>query len=87
MTSSVLQDLLIDSFIGDLIGIAQGLFLIRVIVTSTSLAIRRLHDIDRSGFWYLLYLIPLFGALVLLWWSIQNGTIGSNTYGEQPEDL
>lgn len=87
VTSSVLQDWLIDSFIGDLIGLAQGLFFILVIVTSTSLGIRRLHDVDRSGFWYLLCLIPLFGTLVLLWWSIQNGTSGSNTYGEQPEDL
>lgn len=87
IASYLFEAMLIDSFIGDLIGLAQGLFFILLIVTSTSLGIRRLHDIDRSGFWYLLCLIPVFGTLILLWWSIQSGTIGSNIYGEQPVDL
>lgn len=87
IASSLFEAMLIDSLIGDLIGLAQGLLFILVIVTSTSLGIRRLHDIDRSGFWYLLCLIPVFGTLILLWWSIQSGTMGSNIYGEQPVDL
>jgi uncharacterized membrane protein YhaH (DUF805 family) len=87
VVSSLLQGMLIDSFIGDLIGMAEVLFFLLIIVTSTSLGVRRLHDVDRSGFWYLLCLIPLVGALILLLWSIQNGTVGSNTYGEQPEDI
>jgi uncharacterized membrane protein YhaH (DUF805 family) len=87
LASSIFEAVLIDSFIGDLFGIVQVLFFILVIVTSTSLGVRRLHDIDRSGFWYLLCLIPLVGTLILLWWSIQSGTTGSNTYGEQPVDL
>ncbi len=87
IASSIFETMLIDSFIGDLFGIIQFLFFILVIVTSTSLGVRRLHDIDRSGFLYLLCLIPLVGTLVFLWWSIQSGTIGSNTYGEQPVDI
>lgn len=87
IASSIFEAVLIDSFIGDLFGIVQVLFFILVIVATTSLGVRRLHDIDRSGFWCLLCLIPLVGTLILLWWSIQSGTFGSNTYGEQPVDL
>lgn len=45
---------------------------------------RRLHDIDRSGWWLLVGLIPLIGALVLLWWFVTRGTAGPNRFGEDP---
>jgi len=45
---------------------------------------RRLHDIDRSGWWLLLWLIPLIGFIVLIYWFIQRGTSGPNRFGEAP---
>jgi uncharacterized membrane protein YhaH (DUF805 family) len=48
---------------------------------SLAVAVRRLHDIDRSGWWYLIILVPIIGPLILLYWYIQPGTDGSNQFG------
>ena len=42
-----------------------GLFL-----TSLSLTVRRLHDTDRSGFWYFIAFVPFVGGIVLLVFSL-----------------
>ena len=41
---------------------------------------RRLHDIGKSGWFQLIYLIPLIGFLLLIYWFVQPGT-GPNQYG------
>ena len=56
-----------------------GLFIPQI-----SVAVRRLHDIDRSGWWIWLSLIPLVGAIVLLIWNCSRGTEGNNKYGPNP---
>jgi uncharacterized membrane protein YhaH (DUF805 family) len=55
-----------------------------VIVPALAVAIRRLHDTDKSGWWLLIGLIP-FGGLVLLFFYIQEGTPGPNQFGAGPE--
>ena len=47
--------------------------------------VRRLHDIDRTGWWILIYLIPLIGVIVLLVFALTPGTPGSNRYGPDPK--
>jgi uncharacterized membrane protein YhaH (DUF805 family) len=47
------------------------------------LAIRRLHDTDREGLWYLIAFVP-FGSIVLLVFWVQAGTPGPNRYGPVP---
>ncbi len=59
--------------------VALGLFLPGISVT-----VRRLHDKDRSGWWYWLVLIPLIGWIVLLVWFVQKGTDGDNRFGADP---
>jgi uncharacterized membrane protein YhaH (DUF805 family) len=49
-----------------------------------SVTVRRLHDIGRSGWWFWLGLIPLIGALILLYWMIKRGDQGSNQFGPDP---
>lgn len=79
---------LIDSFLGLTgvygTGVLGGLFNLAVFVPSISVAVRRLHDVDRSGWWYWLFLIPLIGWAVLIYWYITKGTDGGNEYGEDP---
>jgi uncharacterized membrane protein YhaH (DUF805 family) len=41
---------------------------------------RRLHDIDKSGWFQLVYLIPVVGILLLIYWFVQPGS-GGNQYG------
>ena len=51
-------------------------------VPSLSLYIRRLHDIDRSGWWLLIVLIPFVGIITLIFFWCLKGTQSRNTYGD-----
>ena len=42
---------------------------------------RRLHDTDRSGWWYLITLVPFVGGIVLLVFTLLKGTPGPNRFG------
>ena len=59
--------------------VALGLFL-----PALAVAVRRLHDTDKSGWWYLIAFIP-FGGLVLLVFMCLDGTSGPNKYGPDPK--
>lgn len=54
-------------------------------VPSITVGVRRLHDIDRSGWWTLLVLVPVVGWIVLLVWASQDGTPFDNSYGPSPK--
>ena len=49
-----------------------------------ALAVRRMHDIERSGWWVLINLIPLVGVIIYLVWACQKGTSGTNRFGADP---
>lgn len=65
-------------------GIIGGIVGIAHILPSISVGVRRLHDVNKSGWWYLLILIPLIGFLVLLYWMVKNSDEGDNQYGPNP---
>ena len=60
------------------------LFAIATFVPSLAVAVRRLHDIDRSGWWMFIAIIPFVGSIVLLIWLVSEGTLGDNRFGEDP---
>ncbi|MBW9112223.1 DUF805 domain-containing protein [Rhizobium cauense] len=62
----------------EILGAIYGLV---VLLPGLGVAVRRLHDIDRSGWWLLVGLIPLVGWIVLLVWYLTRGTAGPNQYG------
>jgi uncharacterized membrane protein YhaH (DUF805 family) len=64
--------------------LAYPIFGLVTILPSLAVAVRRLHDLDRSGWWLLLALIPLIGSIVLLIWFCTRGTDGSNRFGPDP---
>jgi uncharacterized membrane protein YhaH (DUF805 family) len=49
-----------------------------------SAAVRRLHDTGRSGWWYLIGLVPLVGFIILIVFLATEGNPGSNEYGPPP---
>ena len=49
-----------------------------------AVSVRRLHDIDRSGWWVLLAFIPVIGWIVLIYWACLRGTVGTNRFGPDP---
>ena len=63
----------------------SGLFGLVNFIPSLAVLVRRLHDIDRSGWWMLIALIPLLGWIVLFVFLCLDGTFGSNRYGEDPK--
>ena len=56
------------------------LVMIAIGLSALSLAVRRMHDVDKSGLWLLLNFIP-FGGLYVLYLSLQPGTPGQNQFG------
>jgi uncharacterized membrane protein YhaH (DUF805 family) len=54
--------------------------IIYLTLVGLALTIRRLHDIDRSGWWVLIGLVPFVGGIVLLIFSLLEGTPGPNRF-------
>ena len=50
----------------------SALFSLAVLLPSLAVGARRLHDTDRSGWFLLLWFIPLIGWIVLVIWAIQD---------------
>ena len=71
----------------DIAGAVGGVKVISYIVAvviflvTLALQVRRLHDIDRSGFWWFIGLIPIVGSIVLLVFDCLPGTPGPNKFG------
>lgn len=57
-----------------------------VIIPSLAVAVRRLHDIGKSGWNYLFSLIPLVGTILLLVWFCTDSQSGPNKWGENPKE-
>lgn len=49
---------------------------------SLGVSIRRMHDINKSGWIFLVALIPLIGLIVWIYLTCKKGTEGSNRFGE-----
>ena len=56
-----------------------------VLIPGIAVGIRRLHDTDKSGWWLLIGLIPLVGAIVLIVFFATEGTRQSNQWGASPK--
>lgn len=62
----------------------SGLFALAVFLPTLAVAARRLHDTGRSGWWQLLWLIPVLGQLLVLYWLTNASEPGSNRFGPDP---
>jgi uncharacterized membrane protein YhaH (DUF805 family) len=69
------------------IGLLSGLYSLAVLIPSLAVTVRRLHDTDRSGWWLLIGLVPLLGAIMLLVFMLLDSTPGDNRYGANPKGL
>jgi len=70
--------------------IALGLYLLFTIIPGIAVAIRRLHDTGKSGWWYLLGVIPIvsyIGGIVLLVFYCMDSDVGRNEYGPNPKNI
>ena len=57
------------------------------LVPGLAVAVRRLHDTGRSGWHYLIGLIPLVGPILLLVWFCSDSNPGPNKWGPNPKGI
>jgi len=72
------------------IGYLQTFYGFAMLIPSIAVSIRRLHDTGKSGWWFLLGVIPIvnfIGIFVLIYFYVQEGQAGSNAYGPDPREL
>ncbi len=64
--------------------LAMAVFYIVTIVVSVMFAKRRLNDLNRSGWWFLLFIVPIVNFLLAIYLIFFPGTDGSNNFGPPP---
>ena len=52
-----------------------------LLLPAIAVTARRLHDIDKSGWWQLVNLIPFVGWIIVLYWYVQPSQRAPNRYG------
>jgi len=80
----------IDSMVGTLnmeagYGVFSTIYSLAVFLPTLGVAIRRLHDIGKSGWWILIGFIPLIGAIVLIIFFVKDSQPGDSQYGPNPK--
>lgn len=63
-----------------------GLYSLAVLVPSLAVAVRRMHDIGKSGWFLLVSLIPLVGVIWLIVLYCQDSQPGENGWGKNPKE-
>ncbi len=65
-------------------GLVPGIIALAIFLPSLAVAVRRLHDTGRSGWWILIGLVPIIGFLVLLVFYVMDSG-PDNQYGPNPK--
>lgn len=66
-------------------GILSGFYSLAIFIPSIAVGVRRLHDTNRSGWWLLIVLIPIIGAITLLVFCALDSDPNENQYGINPK--
>jgi uncharacterized membrane protein YhaH (DUF805 family) len=61
-----------------------SIFSVATFIPYLAVGVRRLHDIDRSGWWWLIGFIPLVGIIILIIWWCKPSQPGANRFGPNP---
>jgi uncharacterized membrane protein YhaH (DUF805 family) len=67
-----------------ILGLVFDLVSLGLFLPNLGVVVRRLHDIDKSGWWYLFGFVPLIGQIMLLVWFCTRGTRKTNRFGSDP---
>ena len=62
-------------------------YALAVLVPNIAVSIRRMHDINKSGWWVLISLIPIIGGIWFLILCLMDSKPGENAYGPNPKGL
>ncbi len=73
-------------YLYDALLVLYALYILATFIPSIAVAVRRLHDTNRSGWWYLI-IFTYIGAIVFLVFSVQDSQLGENKYGPNPKGV
>jgi uncharacterized membrane protein YhaH (DUF805 family) len=65
-------------------GLLSTIYTLAVAIPTIAVSVRRLHDRGKSGWWFLINLVPLAGPLVFLVFMVPAGQPGANEFGPNP---
>ena len=68
-----------------LVGFTTFFIQVFIIIAGTALTVRRLHDVNESGWWYLI-IFTIIGIIPLLVWFCSKGTEGENRFGKDTNE-
>ena len=75
---------IIGAVVGGILGDLSWIWTLAIMIPSLAICVRRLHDIGKSGWWYLIGLIPLVGGIILIVWFCKDST-EDNQWGPNPK--
>jgi uncharacterized membrane protein YhaH (DUF805 family) len=68
-------------------GPLYGLYVLAMLIPGLAVAVRRLHDVGKSGWMFFIVLIPLIGAIWLLVLMVTDSQQGTNKWGQNPKEM
>ena len=68
-------------------GVFYFLYAFAVLIPGLAVAVRRLHDVGKSGWMILIALIPIIGAIWLLVLMVTDSQQGTNKWGQNPKEM
>ena len=63
--------------------IISGIYSLAVLVPGIAIVVRRLHDINKSGWYYFMVLIPIAGPIIVLIYLLTDSVNENNQFGER----
>ncbi|GBU25285.1 hypothetical protein R83H12_01928 [Fibrobacteria bacterium R8-3-H12] len=60
------------------------LYVLIAFLPCLAVSARRLHDIGKSGWWWLIIFIPIIGSIILFVWTVMDSEHAENIYGKNP---
>lgn len=64
--------------------IVNGILGLALLLPGLGLAVRRMHDVGKSGWWVLIYLVPVVGWIIFLIFAVKESVPVPNEYGAVP---
>ncbi len=68
-----------------ILGIIFLIYVLALFIPNLAVTVRRLHDTNRSGWWFFISLVPFVGGIVLFIFLVIEGTNGENQFGADPK--
>ena len=77
---------ILGAIVTGILGDLSFIWSLAILIPGLAICVRRLHDIGKSGWWYLIGLIPLVGTIILIVWFCKDST-EDNQWGPNPKNI